>query len=449
MPSPPLSPMDFEAEAEKQHKRVRTSNMDDDHDIDAGSEVLQTQITQEQHLVTAPNMISPFTVLMAPSSSPDASGLERDSTDQESIIGGEDLGSLALKRSRSLALLDDSRALIELREGMPPELRRFLMNIEYCGNGFAIISRDRRHEIRNMITRQNTTGGTLAQSTYRALAHSMYYPLNIKQQQQREDMGPTPYVQDVLPILEWAARCYSMAAREEMWNAMVHVPLLQLALQGGHRVPERQDDVTVELTQCKSARLIKEYLPATEISCKQVGLCFHLNVDSMAQQAIDALRATLPLASINHIDMESLISHPIAVSCESEELGSDGGVTEAKLQTGTWHAAHWKLLKDLIARQPDKHAEKPTLPPFLPAIIVAGHDWSFAATTLKPDDTQVLWAEYPFGHTRDAAGVYKVVCGLQIFKRWAKNDYWPWYRRCVLGLNGEMLSEGMGFEDDH
>ncbi|KUI61995.1 hypothetical protein VP1G_09130 [Cytospora mali] len=484
MPSPPLSPMDIEAEASQQHKRVRTSGMDD-HDIDAGSDVLQTSLTQEQHLVTAPNLVTPFTVPMATASAPDASGLERDSSDQASITGGSltdggELGSSARKRSRSLALQDDGtvpRSLIEPGGGMPLDLRKFLREIEYCGNGFAVISNTHRQEVESIIMLQGTTEVTRSQSTYRALGHRMWYPTTAKQQHRREALGPTPFVHDVLSVLEWAARCTSQAAEEPMWNAMVHVPILQLALYGGRGIPERQIDgaaVTVELTQCTTARLIQDYLPAMENPGKQVDFCFHLNVDPMAQRAIDDLRASLPAASINHFDMKGLLNRPIAASCESEKLDSDGGATEAKLQIGTWHAAQWKLLKHLIARQSGQHAHQATLPAFLPAIIIAGHDWSFAATTQRHDETvggpplnakqlvktlltlhalwQVLWAEYPFGHTRDAAGVYKIVCGLQMLSAWARDEYWPWYRRCVLGLNDDqvdMQSEGLGSESEH
>lgn len=175
-----------------------------------------------------------------------------------------------------------------------------------------------------------------------------------------------------------------------MWNAMVHVPILQLALYGGRGIPERDDEsaaVTVELTQCTTARLIREYLPAQETPGKQVDFCFHLNVDSTVQQTIDLVRSSLPLASINHFDMEGFVNRPIAVSCESKELDSHGGATETKLHIGMCHAAQWKLLKDLIARQSKQHAQRPVLPAFLPAVIIAGHDWSFAATTQKQDKT--------------------------------------------------------------
>lgn len=42
------------------------------------------------------------------------------------------------------------------------------------------------------------------------------------------------------------------------------------------------------------------------------------------------------------------------------------------------------------------------------------------------------------GHTRDAIGIYKVVYGLQKLKAWALENYWPWYRRCILGLSDDV-----------
>lgn len=383
--------MDPEAEAGQQHKRMRTS---------AANNIEQPPHAEEQPLAESPNPASPFTTPIPPSSAPAASDLETASTWQASdtgdlsTAGGQGSGrtrSSARKRLRSLALQEDGIVTRSLKSGtdMPLELRKLLQGIEDCGNGFGVISNQRRQEIEDLTKLQGTAEVTRPRSTYRVLNHAMWYPAGDSQQQRREALGPTPHTHDVLAVLEWADRCSSQAAEEAMWNAIVHVPLLQLAVYGGRRIPEKDDKsaVTVELTQCTTARIIREYLPAQETSGKQIDFCFHLNVDSTAQQAIDRVRSSLPLLSINHFDMDGLIDQPIAVSCESKKLDSPGGATEAKLQIGMWHAAQWKLLKELITCKSQQHAQQPVLPAFLPAVIIAGHDWSFAATTQEQDKT--------------------------------------------------------------
>lgn len=94
-----------------------------------------------------------------------------------------------------------------------------------------------------------------------------------------------------------------------------------------------------------------------------------------AANAIDALRAGLPCQSINHSDFGPLRRDPVAVSVETKRAGAGG--EEARLQVGTWHAAQWKLLAGLVA---DAGGDLAALP-FLPAVIVTGHDWAFACTT--------------------------------------------------------------------
>lgn len=298
-----------------------------------------------------------------------------------------------------------TRSMIGPLTDMPEELQALMREIEDCGHGLGVISNKRRLEIEDTVKLQDSAKMSRSRSTYRVLNHAMWYPADDGQQQRREAWGPTPYVQDVLPVLDWAARCTSQAAEEAMWNTMVHGPLLQLAVYGGRGIPERQDDndaVAVELAQCTTARLIKEYLPTQETSGKQVDFCLYLDVDSTAQQRIDLIRASLPLASINHFDLDGLINRPVALSCDSKKLDSHGGASEAKLQIGVWHAAQWKLLKHLVARQESQdlliasdldavgNAHRPALPAFLPAVIIAGHEWSFVATTHKQDKT-VRW----------------------------------------------------------
>lgn len=268
---------------------------------------------------------------------------------------------------------------------MPVELRSLLEDLANCSDGLAIISQKRRHEI------EEAAALSASALKFKGL-HSFRFPADDIQQQIREDLGPTPPVDAVLAVLQWAAECATLSAEEAMWNSAVHFPLLQMAIHGGHRIPpapQHTSAAAVKIRQCTTARLIPDYLPIRETRAAQVDFCLCLEGNDAAQKSIDRLRRFLPEFSINQTDSESLIMHPIAVSFETKKLDSDGGSAQAKLQVGTWLAAQWKVLKTIAAQQGNGDQERAhgSLPAFLPAVIISGHSWSFAATTQKEDLT--------------------------------------------------------------
>ena len=148
----------------------------------------------------------------------------------------------------------------------------------------------------------------------------------------------------------------------------------------------------------------------------------------IADAAIATLRKSLPCGVINHTDFLPLRSRPIAVSIETKKRG--GNQPDAELQMATWHAAQWKLLSRLV----DDAGYSLDSLPFLPAVLVNGNEWIFAASTREGNKT-ILWLERGFGSTTSALGTYSIVWGLQRLSRWAETVYWPWFRRNVLGLS--------------
>ncbi|KAI6523612.1 hypothetical protein MCOR16_007174 [Pyricularia oryzae] len=145
-------------------------------------------------------------------------------------------------------------------------------------------------------------------------------------------------------------------------------------------------------------------------------------------QTIEILRRRTPGTSINHTDFGPLNKWPIALSVETKRPGESG--EKAELQVGVWQAAQWRLLE--WQRQEQKHKlqipqhsrqslaamdvedetvegaavvgvmdpntagittpSQTSIPPttpdlvFLPALIIVGHDWKFAATTREDCD---------------------------------------------------------------
>ena len=116
-----------------------------------------------------------------------------------------------------------------------------------------------------------------------------------------------------------------------------------------------------------------------------------------AAQRIDALRASLPLSSINHTDYEALANRPVSVSIETKRVG--GNTAEAELQMGVWQAAQWNMLAQRLGvgdggrgdsgknKKQQQREEQVARLGFLPGIIIRGHDWMFAATSRSGDKT--------------------------------------------------------------
>lgn len=194
---------------------------------------------------------------------------------------------------------------------------------------------------------------------------------------------PEPSFSDVLAIVEEAALCQRTKQSEYTWNSAVHFPLLRTALHGGQR---RRRDAIVDFTACTTAQIIKEYLPSSA-NRKMVDFVLFINATEVspnsllraAADKIDRHRASLPMQSINHTDFPALLNVPLAVSMETKRSGQRE--EEADLQIMTWQAAQWKMLRELVRdsnRGSDKMLDEL---PFLPSLIVYGHEWRFAACT--------------------------------------------------------------------
>jgi hypothetical protein len=104
--------------------------------------------------------------------------------------------------------------------------------------------------------------------------------------------------------------------------------------------------------------------------------------DPDAVRAIDDLRTKQPELVINHTPLEPLMDKPLWLCAETKKPGE--GLEAGKLQISAWLAAQWNLLESMIAaRAPDAKAAESCMDalPFLPAILIQGHDWNFVAAT--------------------------------------------------------------------
>ncbi|KAL2812854.1 hypothetical protein BJX63DRAFT_236627 [Aspergillus granulosus] len=298
------------------------------------------------------------------------------------------------------------RALSLINPKLPPALSRLLMEFVNCTNGIGFISNDLRAEIKE---RSKQDPG------FNVFTDAMFAP---------DPLGPTPPLNEVALITKEAYECQHEMQSEAGWNMVVHYPLLHKAIYGQRKHDQEE---LVRFTPCTTVKIIQEYLPIN-LPAKMVDFCIYINseMDDAAFDATSSLRKALPCQVINHTDFLPLRSSPIAISIH----GAQPATTE--LQLGTWHAAQWKLLEDLVSRSGGSFDGLS----FLPAVIVDGHAWSLAATTREGQKT-VLWLEKGFGSTSDVVGVYRAVWGLRRLAKWASEVYWPWFRKNALGVSEE------------
>lgn len=104
--------------------------------------------------------------------------------------------------------------------------------------------------------------------------------------------------------------------------------------------------------------------------------------DLDAVRAIDDIRTKQPELVIKHPPLEPLMDKPLWLCVETKKPGE--GLEAGKLQISAWLAAQWNLLESMIAaRVSDAKAAESSLDalPFLPAILIQGHDWNIVAAT--------------------------------------------------------------------
>ncbi|KUI64025.1 hypothetical protein VM1G_10813 [Cytospora mali] len=350
------------------------------------------------------------------------------------------------------------RPLTTTARHMPPPLKKLNGDMELAGSGYGVVDP----------TVFRVPGQKLPSAS--VLPSWAFAPDPVV----RVRLGPTPSLDQVRAIVSDAAHAQHLGYLESGWNCTVHAPLLKLALDIGCLDAEDDDDdddqpqqqqqhkglalgydsstsritpLGVDFMPCTTAKIIKEYIP-TPAPAKMVDFAMVLGMANLSprdKRRIEQLCAGVPLASINHTDFAPLMSNPIAVSIETKKPGKSGGDNDAQLQVGVWQASQWRQLQDLVRRAAalrphddgendndnDEDEDDSAWPesamsslPLLPAVIVSGHDWSFAASTREGPKT-ILWSDTCFGTTRTVRGVYSIIIGLQRLAEWVRAVFLP------------------------
>lgn len=177
----------------------------------------------------------------------------------------------------------------------------------------------------------------------------------------------------VLEVLSAARECLNWRHSEATWNTLVHWPVFQLALgstaviEAAGKSEGQKHQVFVGAMPCTEARL-----QGRSRGAKMVNYCIFVVPQGEDYQQIYEMRQAGYY--VNHTDYPPLRHRPIVLSATSLTPGEN--YQDAQIQLGAWQAAQWTFLKLASSGVPQS-----TLIPFLPALIIEGHEWSFAATT--------------------------------------------------------------------
>lgn len=239
----------------------------------------------------------------------------------------------------------------------------------------------------------------------------------------RDKLGRTPSPAKVLGVVKAAAKCDINGHPEANWNMMVHYTLLSLALDD-----EEDNDgdgiSTVEICPVTTAKILSDFkIPGVPL--RQIDFCVAIRPNQQDSAIVkECCKLTID-NSINHTSFQPLLDKPIGLSLETKTPGAQWD--QAVLQVSVWQAAQWRFLV-YLARTCGYNADNyedivALLPPFLPGIIIQGHDWNFVATTYDGKET-TIWTTFRIGSTENALGVYRIICVLQYIRQWILTVYW-------------------------
>ncbi|KLU91754.1 hypothetical protein MAPG_10703 [Magnaporthiopsis poae ATCC 64411] len=261
-----------------------------------------------------------------------------------------------------------------------------------------------------------------------------------------QPQAESPSLEDVTRIVQTAHEYTALGYNEHAWKSGVHFPLLRLA------IPDQNS--LLKIVQCTTERISsKQFLPEGMPNDEMVDFCLAIDPHwplgrtspTPASKAVDELRLSQPGNSISHTTYQPLARYPIALSITTKL--PQGSSEDAEAQLGVWQTAQWRMLEAMVVCSQGSdagHAARPAAAGpsarlgelgFLPGIYTVGNLWRFAATTRDQQSGRTtLWTESDFGSTTNVLGVYRIIWGLRRLEKFLTEIYWPWFQKCVLGM---------------
>ncbi|ATY67157.1 hypothetical protein A9K55_000435 [Cordyceps militaris] len=223
-----------------------------------------------------------------------------------------------------------------------------------------------------------------------------------------------------------AKECLALRRSEAAWNALVHGPLLKLALSRQHG--------SVFYEYATSARILSSFRPSLitgEVSeGKMVDFVLaprlSADLDSAIQNRLIELSRqskSSALASsqlfVNQTDYTPLMRSPLAISIETKVAGAR--LEEGRLQLGIWTASWYKRMEMLGigCGMPDYRL------PTLPLILVCDHQWSLYFAIDRLDRIEIR-GPLQIGMTDHLTRIYPLLTVLGLLSTWIDTTFRSW-----------------------
>lgn len=129
--------------------------------------------------------------------------------------------------------------------------------------------------------------------------------------------------------------------------------------------------------QIQPKSLIQSVHAGKPTESKMIDFAIYIDLDKVMLEAMRAMAARNPdwVPSVNHTWHTPLQTRPISVNIETKRTGE--GWDTALVQSAVWVAAQFTKLEQLIK---EVDGDVKTIP-FLPIIVIQGHDWYFLAAS--------------------------------------------------------------------
>lgn len=160
---------------------------------------------------------------------------------------------------------------------------------------------------------------------------------------------------------------------------------------------------------------------------KMVDYAISLTSLDLEEKIISALESesSATALSINHTFYTPLRSSPIAISIETKTPDRTRG--EAKAQLAVWGTAHLERLRRFLEAR-----KSPVDLPTLPLVHIAGVHWWLYYIRMDPKTgVTKMFGRYYLGDTKSLVDVYKLLCVIRCFAKWAVGAYRSWWDQCL------------------
>ncbi|KPM40568.1 hypothetical protein AK830_g5986 [Neonectria ditissima] len=368
-------------------------------------------------------------------------------------------------------------SLSSMPAGLPPTVRSLYKNLRRIATGVGVIPDYVKKAAKSSVTKQDN----------RPLRHNFYTPTLTSGGRMNTGSSRKPTtvatcrreLELVTDVCSTARLWMSENVNEASWNALVHCPLLKLALypmkdmydddknndddENDDSDDDSDDDNDDNMDHdAQDANGFSVYSPVTfwdittarphpdcvprnirgdSQEAKMVDFCITVSDAHIQDAALRTFNAesspdatvpgTKPIGSINHTEYSPLTRRPISVSIESKS--PNGSPDKALAQLAIWAASHFERLRGLrdAKRRRQGLPSEGCIPMALPLLLAIGSSWRlyFAVDT---DRDIVIVDTIKLGDTDQLVGCYQVVAALRELAHWTETTFRSWLLENVL-----------------